>query len=254
MSKQQEKRIILYHYFDTGETDFERLVAVTGLCITSIRNHFTIWQSGGSHERKRGSGTTGKLKENQVESLLQYVYSHPQLSSRQFASWATNEFNFQAWCACILNTLMKNGLKNWKLRKLPPLTEQHRMTRVAWCIFYHNMDWSKVYFTDETYFVLVRAKNRYWSIEQPTIATPLQSPKLGVWGGISSRRSTELHFFTKTIDCTTRIYWMKFSPKKQTHFTRMAGFSSRTMHGHMSRHQLNHSSRIDQLMRWIDQL
>ena len=147
-----------------------------------------------------GSGTTKKLNEDQIELLLQYVESHSHFSSRQYASWATNEFNFQVGRACIINTLMSNGFKNWKLRKLPSLTEQHRVARVTWCILHNDMDWSKVFFTDETYFVLVRAKNRYWSIQRPTVATRLQCPKLGVWGGISSRGKTELHFFTSSID------------------------------------------------------
>ena len=83
---------------------------------------------------------------------------------------------------------------------MPPLTEQHKLNRVAWCVFYAGIDWSRVFFTDETYFLLIRAKNRYWSIERPTMASPLQCPKLGVWGGISQRGKTELHFFSSSID------------------------------------------------------
>ena len=195
LSKQQEKRIVLYHYFDIGNTDLDGLVTVTGLCLKSIKNHFSNWLSGGTHERKKGSGTTEKLNQDQVQSVLEYVSFNPQYSSRQLASWATNQFNFQVGRSCIINLLMKNGFKNWKLRKLPPLTERHRMARITWCIFYQDMDWLRVFYTDETYFVLVRAKNRYWSIERPTIATPLKCPKIGVWGGISSRGLTELHFF-----------------------------------------------------------
>ena len=130
-SKQEEKRIVLYHYFDVGETDFGQLSSRTGLCIRSIKNHFNNWLGGGNHERKIGSGTTKKLNEDQIELLLQYVESHSHFSSRQYASWATNEFNFQVGRACIINTLMSNGFKNGKLRKLRPLTEQHRMARIT---------------------------------------------------------------------------------------------------------------------------
>lgn len=56
---------------------------VTGLCAKSISNHFTKWQSGGSHERERGSGTRGKLNETQIESLLAFVTMNLQFSSRQ---------------------------------------------------------------------------------------------------------------------------------------------------------------------------
>ena len=45
-----------------------------------------------------------------------------------------------------------------------------------------------------------RGKNGYWSIEQPVMSTPLYSPKIGVWGGISSRTKTCLYYFEDSID------------------------------------------------------
>ena len=197
---EQEKRIILYHYFDNGDVDFDFLSARVGLCLKIVKNHFNKWLSGEGHERKPGSGRTLKLNEEQIEELLVYVSENQQLSSRQLAAWAMNQFGMHVGRDCILNTLHVNGYKNWKLRKLPPLTEHHRLARVAWCIFYREFDWEKVFFSDETYFLLVRAKNRYWSIEQPTVHSPVYAPKIGVWGAFSARGKTTLHFFTRAID------------------------------------------------------
>ena len=197
---EQQKRIILYHYFDSGELDFDFLKTRVGLCLITIKAHFNKWLAGEGPERKHGSGTTGKLNEDQVEELLEYTSENRQLSSRQLAAWATNRFEMHVGRDCILNTLYVNGFKNWKLRKLPPLTENHKLAKVAWCVLMKDFNWEKVFFSDETYFLLVRAKNRYWSIEQPSVNSPVNGPKIGVWGAFSARGKTDLHFFKSPID------------------------------------------------------
>ena len=89
---QHENRIILYHYFDNGDVDFDFLSTRVGLCLNTIKTHFNKWLSGEGPERKYGSGTTGKLNEDQIEELLVYTSENRQLSSRQLAAWATNQF------------------------------------------------------------------------------------------------------------------------------------------------------------------
>ena len=46
-----EKRIILYHYFDHGEVDFNFLKTRVGLCLNTVKTHFNKWLAGEGHER-----------------------------------------------------------------------------------------------------------------------------------------------------------------------------------------------------------
>ena len=104
------------------------------------------------------------------------------------------------------------------------------MARVAWCILHRDFYWEKVFFSDETYFLLVRAKNRYWSIEQPTVNSPVYVPKIGVWW--HSEQGEEVDYTSLPVPLIRRhikTFLINFSSKKQMHFTRMAGSSSKTM-------------------------
>jgi hypothetical protein len=45
------------------------------------------------------------------------------------------------------------------------LTNRHKEARVNWCLKNRNTDWSKVVFTDESYFLFHRNKEREWQKE-----------------------------------------------------------------------------------------
>ena len=197
---QQDKRVILYWALDRGVNDETALVDYCGLTLETVRFHMQNYSNGGTYHRKPGSGTNQKLSNQQIEQFLAYVDQHSELSSRQYAIWATQTFGFQVGRNCVIRLLKLNGFRHWKMRKEPNLTAIHRYMREIWCLQHYHFDWSSVFFTDETYFIIHRGKNGYWSIEQPVMATPLYSPKIGVWGGISSRTKTCLYFFEDSID------------------------------------------------------
>ncbi len=62
------------------------------------------------------------------------------------------------------------------------LTKRHKKSRLDWCEANKNTDWSKVCFTDESYFMVHRNVNRRWGKRRPKVLTPAHSPSFMVWG------------------------------------------------------------------------
>ena len=187
---QEHKRVVLYHALSQGVTNETTLMDYCELTSETVRHYIENFNNGGTFERKEGSGKNQKLFNQQEEQVLVYLDQKKQCSSREYAEWATQTFGFQVGRNCILILLKLNGFRHWKIRRGPNLTAQHRYRRETWCLQHYYFNWSRVFFTDETYFTINRGKNGCWSVEQPVMATPLHSPKIGVWGGICSRTKT----------------------------------------------------------------
>ena len=137
-----------------------------------------------------------------MDLLLSHADINPELQSRQLAAWATQEFELDPPMShvSVCRILKHFGFRHWKIRKIPNLTANHKLRRVNWCHEHINFDWSKVFFTDETYFTVYRGKNGYWALAQPTLATPLFSSKIGIWAGFSLRGKSNLIIFSESID------------------------------------------------------
>lgn len=84
------------------------------------------------------------------------------------------------------------GFKIFAPKKIPMLTKRHKSARMDWCKANKNTDWSTVCFTDESYFLLHRNKNRKWAKKRPLQPTAAHSPAFMVWGGISLNGLTTL--------------------------------------------------------------
>ena len=98
------------------------------------------YSNGGTYHRKPGSGTNQKLSNQQIEQFLAYVDQHSELSSRQYAIWATQTFGIQVGRNCIIRLLKLNGFRHWKMRKEPNLTAIHRYMRGTWCLQHYHFD------------------------------------------------------------------------------------------------------------------
>ena len=153
---------MLYLALSKGVSDENTLVDYCDPTLETVRKHIKNFETGGTHHRKEGSGTNQKLSNGQVEEFLSYADRRSELSSRQYAAWCTQRFEFGR--NCVIRLLKLNGFRHWKMRRQPNLTAAHRYKRETWCLQNYHCNWSKVFFTDETYFILHRAKNCYWSL------------------------------------------------------------------------------------------
>jgi transposase len=95
------------------------------------------------------------------------------------------------------------GFKPVKGKPKTPLSEKQLATRRDWCRKYLNDELEDVVWTDEKPFVLGRRRRSFW--QGPGDALPeyikYKTPvKVMIWGGISRRGKTTLHFVQGTIN------------------------------------------------------
>ena len=86
--------------------------------------------------------------------------------------------------------LKANGYLKFVPRKIPLLTERHKLLRVNWAMKHRKTDWTKVVFTDESCIQFFSNKLKIWAKKRPSVMVPKWSPKIMVWGGISVRGTT----------------------------------------------------------------
>jgi hypothetical protein len=97
------------------------------------------------------------------------------------------------------------GLKSFKQRAKPFLTDVHKLRRLAFVRKYRRINWHQVLFTDEkTFQLFAHPKNQFiWAPaadDVPAQPAVKHAPKLHVWAGMSYYGKTELFIFTGNMD------------------------------------------------------
>ena len=84
-----------------------------------------------------------------------------------------------------------------------PLSDVHKINRLKFAIKYLNFDWSKVIFTDEVSFWMLKNPPKRWcnrNIQEDCDILFKHSYKFNVWGGICINETFELNIFTSIMD------------------------------------------------------
>lgn len=113
---------------------------------------------------------------------------------------------------------MVNDLKwkNWRRKKLPLLTAAHKKRRITFAREHQHWtaeDWSNILFTDESPFKVFYVPNSrndtVWGSQEDNVPQAAQmkfSPSVMVWGGMTARGLTSLHFIANDIRLNSDYY------------------------------------------------
>jgi transposase len=113
---------------------------------------------------------------------------------------------------------MVNDLKwrNWRRKKLPMLTAAHKQRRITFAREHRHWtveDWANVMFTDESPFKVFYVPNAQndtvWGSQEENVPSAPQmkfSPSVMVWGGMTARGLTSLHFVPNGIRLNSQYY------------------------------------------------
>ncbi len=118
--------------------------------------------------------------------------AHPKWSAAELGKLATERGSPEVYTRTVRRALNRSGLKKFAPKPAPILTQAHKEKRVNWCLANQSRDWSRVIFTDESYFQLFRSKVREWARSRPQKPIPAHSPAIMIWGEISARGTTTL--------------------------------------------------------------
>jgi transposase len=125
----------------------------------------------------------------QERNVLRYVRAHQKWTYKQVVEETTIPMSRSQF----KRLLHKHHISQWRAKKRPHLTEEHRSLRKAFCLTNRNTDWSKVIFSDECSIEKGTGKKRTWVWGDPKQKWDHQLietfPKgkqacIMVWGGI----------------------------------------------------------------------
>jgi transposase len=192
VSKQQQIRNLIKLLYDHGIKDVDLLAQVSNGSKRTVQRVIKAINSNQTIERKPGGGRPPKLSKKHCDILSKLVKRNPRYSAARLGELAVDKGVPKVSRVTIWRHLKKMGYKIFTPQRIPMLTKRHKKSRLDWCEANKNTDWSKVCFTDESYFMVHRNVNRRWDKRRPKVPTPAHGPSFMVWGGISINGLTVL--------------------------------------------------------------
>lgn len=151
-------------------------------------------------KRKPGTGRKCQYSKADKMRLLKLALKHPKWSSADVGAEAAKRGTPWRHRTTVYRALAKDGMKKWTPVPAPVLTPRHKAERIAFAKENLGRNWSKVLFTDESWFQLFRNKVKFWGKKRPLCRQPQRSPAVMVWAGISARGPTEPCIVTGSVD------------------------------------------------------
>ena len=153
-----EARKTLLWLWDAGNHDHKNLANITGIPLATVYRTIAKIKNGQGVERRSGSGRPHKLKPDDRRRITQLANHHPMMNCATIAEEVAKRGSPSVSRWTIGRSLRRSGYLKWLPQVVPNMTPQHMQKRVEWCQANLNSDWSKVIFTDESYFQLFRHK------------------------------------------------------------------------------------------------
>jgi transposase len=185
----------------SGKKNNSEIARALGVSEGTVRNYLKKWTRGEPVESTRGRGQPRKIT-SEISSFIGKILQEDSLATaRTIASKVQSSKGVTVSSSCVSKHLQKLGYRYSKPKQIPLLTKTHKQHRVEWCRRFANFDWSKVYFSDETYIALHGTSPCQWHKKghRPTIGKPKYSPKTLFWGAISMKNRTPLVAESSTI-------------------------------------------------------
>ena len=201
---QEANRKRLAGYYEDGLRDASKVSKMSGIPLRTVYRVFARLRDGKSVERRAGSQRPSKLMPNDERRLYQLARCYPKYSSARIGNLAYKYGTASIDRSTVWRHLKAKGFMKLVPRKIPMLTDRHKAARLDWCEKYRGFDWSKVVFTDETYFQFYRTTLPEWCKKRPVKRAPQRGPTLMAWGGISARGCTPLAAAKKSV--TAEVY------------------------------------------------
>ena len=192
INAEQMARNTLQWLWNEGHKDIKYLMKATGMSRATVFRNISKIKSGKDVNRKPGTGVSLKLKGNDKRRVTQLARRNPLKSCTNIAVMSNESGSPEVSPTTIWRSLKSSGYHKWTPKIIPKMTPKHMENRVKWCQNNKNRDWTKVIFTDESYFQLYRHKVKMWGRKRPEKQSPKHGPAIMVWRAISSRGTSTL--------------------------------------------------------------
>ena len=180
--------------YEGGLRDQRELAKKLGVSQSTISRYLSQWSRRVPVEDICGRGQPPTFTPSERTVLGRVVAESPFISSSKIAYKMEPLFGKTCSSRTIRNTLVEMSYVNSIPRVVPLLTEAAKEKRVEWACANTERDWSRVFFSDETYIQISANVTRAWhkTGERPSCQRSKFLKKLMFWAAVSSGMKTEL--------------------------------------------------------------
>lgn len=185
----QQKRYVLEHLYNHVTQDSAELLKLSGMPARTFYRNYAKLERGKCLKRLQGSGRPKKLSSNNQRRVVQLARKNPVWSSQKLACTLQDKAAVSVTDRTVRRYLRRAGYVKLLPKKIPALTDKHKLQRIEFCQKNLQLDISNVFITDESLFQLHRNTLRLWSKTncRSMKAVPKFSPSVMVWGALSTK-------------------------------------------------------------------
>lgn len=209
-------------FHDNQHMNKSQIAREVGVSEKTVRNYLKKWDQKVPVESIVGRGRKRKIGQNEARTMANILKETPNSSSTQIAV-ELGKRGVNVTRRCVSKNLVDLDYKYAVPRVVPLLTDRHKIQRVEWCRKYIDFDWSKVYFSDETYVEIHGTRNCRWFKKghRPIEPRPKFSFKVLFWASISTKTksplvSSDVKMNSQGYCCILETHFLPFLTKTRT--------------------------------------
>ena len=185
----QAKRDLLEFLYVNDSKQREYLSKRVKMPPRSFRRNMKILEEKGTLERKKGSGRPLQISGNEKKRLCQIALKSPSASTQNVCDRYNELARTSVSKSTVFRALKLSGVQKKTAKIIPNITPVHEQKRIEFCRTWKNFNFGETWLSDECMFQLHRNKIKLWSSyrKTPRKGFPKFSPKIMVWGAISSK-------------------------------------------------------------------
>lgn len=198
--KGQKDFTLCMPYFAKDVSNCAQIARILKLNARTVRRYKAAYQKKVPMDKVGKMGRPRKMTPAVKRQILANVRDKPHLSSTEIArEVSTEENNISARSARLY--LQYRQFTKKKPRNVPRLTQKHIEARLSWAKENLNKDWSKVFFSDESFVQLFSNSLQYWTKKGGVIENPQNKDRTKVmfWAGFSVNFKSEIVFVDGTL-------------------------------------------------------
>ncbi len=156
--KMSDRRFVLEFLYKNVTQDKDVLLKSSGMPLRTFYRNYAILRTGGSLERKRGSGRPLKIQGNQKKRLVQIALKNPTYSTENVKKQFLEISDTNLSTSTVYRALSKSGIRKKLPKVVPNITPVHELKRAEFAQNWLDYDFKDVFLTDECIFQLYRNK------------------------------------------------------------------------------------------------
>ena len=167
----------------------------------------------GSLDRKKGSGRKRKTSKREDRLIKKVLLNDSKESNNNIVLKLKDDYNISISERTLRDRGKEFELKQEKEINKMRLSQYQKDTRLNWCLKFKEKDlnfWTKVIFSDESTFFLVKGSHYIWTRmdKDPDSLSPIKNIKasITIWGCINFLGVGILEFITQTINSERYIH------------------------------------------------